>query len=174
MNQPQSLKSAESPIDWDEQVEDLSPRLKRYFSTLFSEHHAADLVQETLIRLVRKCRDNQFSSDKGSLRMFAFGIARNVRFEALKSKPPEELTSTFDRLESTSAEQYEQDLRIHQLRTAISRLQGAEQEVILLLIDKDLSLQEIADSLEMPLGTVKSHIHRAKSRLKEFMKELEK
>ena len=64
-------------MDWEKTVADIGPRLFKYFNASFASETAADLVQETLIRLVRKQRE--FQSDKGTLIMYAFGIARRVR-----------------------------------------------------------------------------------------------
>jgi RNA polymerase sigma-70 factor (ECF subfamily) len=55
------------------------------------------------------------------------------------------------------------------LKEAIGLLSSSEQEVISLLVSRDLPLPEIASVLDIPLNTVKSHIHRAKSKLREYL-----
>jgi RNA polymerase sigma-70 factor (ECF subfamily) len=151
-------------MDWEKTVADLGPRLFKYFNASFSSETAADLVQETLIRLVRKHGDGGFNSGKGSVTMYAFGIARLVRLETWKSEskqngPPIEITP-----QPVDAEP------VRQLRAFIRELGEIQQQVLLLYIDDELSLNEIAQLLTMPVGTVKSHLHRAKEILKERFK----
>src|SRR5690606_4890597 len=57
------------------------------------------------------------------------------------------------------------------LRLAIRKLSVAEQEIVSLLVERDLTLQDVSAILEIPVGTVKSHMHRAKSKLKAFLSE---
>src|SRR4051812_18710531 len=72
--------------DWNQIVNELGPCLYRYFSGVFTPARASDLVQESLIRLVQKHRQGEYHVNKGSLKSYAFGIARFVRLEAHKSR----------------------------------------------------------------------------------------
>jgi DNA-directed RNA polymerase specialized sigma24 family protein len=76
-------------VDWNRQVEDLGPSLYRYFCAQFAGVEASDLVQDTLIRLLRKVDQGEYDPARGSLRMYAFGIAHYVRLEAVKSRREE-------------------------------------------------------------------------------------
>ncbi len=139
-------------------VSELGPPLYRYFRCSFPAFVAADLTQDCLLRLLEKCRDGKFDPTKGTLRMYAFGIAHFVRME--QKKAPAVLES---------AEPVAKDADLVErltLRKAIAELPPAEQEVVLLLVDKDLMLAEIAEILSLPVNTVKSHVHRAKQKLK--------
>jgi RNA polymerase sigma-70 factor (ECF subfamily) len=57
------------------------------------------------------------------------------------------------------------------LRLKIKQLSMMEQQVMALLVDDELTIEEIAGILQCPLGTVKSHIHRAKQKLTNFFKK---
>ncbi len=158
-----------SDIAWSQVVRELSPGLLSYFQVVFPREIAADLVQETLLRLVMKVRGGSFQPTVGSLRMYAYGIARLVRLEGRRSEgrvlhvvDPDQVAD-----ERAGAEGDQKRL----LRRAIARLKGLEQEVILLLVDRDLTLAEIAALLDVPVGTVKSHVHRAKENLKDMLRE---
>ena len=153
----------------DELIEELGPRLYRYFATVFETNKASDLVQETLMRLWKKVNEKIIDEKKGNLVMFAYGIAKNVKREALRED--KKLLFSGEMIENTPY--YEDNLaalddawRIKQLRQAISQLKESEREVLSLVIDEQLKLEEIAELLSMPLGTVKSHVHRAKDNLK--------
>jgi len=56
---------------------------------------------------------------------------------------------------------------------AISELDDPLPDVLMLRFIEELSLDEIATVLEMPVGTVKSHLHRGRLRLKEFFAKQE-
>jgi RNA polymerase sigma-70 factor (ECF subfamily) len=55
---------------------------------------------------------------------------------------------------------------VHNLDAALKRLKPVEQLCVTLNFSGDLSHQDIADELKIPLGTVKSHIRRALDQLK--------
>ena len=63
----------------------------------------------------------------------------------------------------------EAGLKAHNLDAALNRLKPAERLCVTLNFSGDLSHQEIADELKIPLGTVKSHIRRALDQLKSIL-----
>ena len=156
-------------MNWNQVVTEIGPRLYRYFSASFVPETASDLTQETLIRLVRKHGDGDFDPTQGSLLMFAYGIAKNIRYEKWKSARPEDHYADPKEYDHRVTEQQEVDqveAHLAQLRNAISELNEIQSQVILLHIDQELTLQEIGGILGLPLNTVKSHAHRAKEILK--------
>jgi RNA polymerase sigma-70 factor (ECF subfamily) len=159
--------------NWQQIITDLGPSLYRYFCGAFPQPQAADLVQETLIRLVKKHRSGEFDPSKGTVKSYAFGIARYVRMEAKNKMPAFELVDDETELDQqadpqSNSESTETD-EVARLRWAINQLKPLEQEIILMLIDAEASLEQIAEVFMMPLGTVKSHIHRAKENLRKIM-----
>ncbi|MCB9899385.1 MAG: sigma-70 family RNA polymerase sigma factor [Planctomycetes bacterium] len=56
-----------------------------------------------------------------------------------------------------------------ELRGAVKSLPQAERMVFLLRAIEGFSYREIADTLEIPMGTVMSHLFRARARLREFL-----
>lgn len=155
---------------WHSIINDLGPSLFRYFSGCFASQVASDLVQETLIRLVHKHRRGDFQAEKGSLKAYAFGIARYVRLEGLKEHPGFDLVEDEEILEAHPKDAFvDHSDPVAHLRWAIGRLRPVEQELILLMIDEELSLEQMAVALSLPVGTVKSHIHRAKENLRRIM-----
>ena len=63
----------------------------------------------------------------------------------------------------------ERDDQRHVLEVALQRLSPINREAILLKDIQGLALEEIAGMLELPLGTVKSHVARGKARLLELL-----
>jgi len=52
---------------------------------------------------------------------------------------------------------------------AVNRLSAEHRQILLLVSVEELSYREIADELEIPLGTVMSRLARARERLRELM-----
>ncbi len=154
---------------WTEIVEDVGPDLYRFFMASFTAEKASDLVQETLIRLVQKQRNKEFDSEKGSLKNFAFGIAKYVRLESLKKKLDFQLVENDSDLDIPTSILIDRSDPITHLRWAIGQLKPIEQDLILQMIDEEATFEKIAIDFKMPVGTVKSHIHRAKEKLRQIM-----
>ena len=57
------------------------------------------------------------------------------------------------------------------LLAAVERLPEKEKSIIVLKYYDDLKISEIADALEIPEGTVKAYLHKAKEKLKNLLKE---
>ncbi len=157
--------------NWNQIVLEIGPNLYRYFSGVFSSSVASDLVQETLIRLVQKFRSGDFNSQKGNWQSYAYGIARYVRLENYRSQSEFELVESLEDIGGVTQNPLEQSDPGTLLRWAIRQLKPLEQEIILLLIDEELSIEEISSLLELPEGTVKSHIHRTKDKLRQLMED---
>ncbi len=63
------------------------------------------------------------------------------------------------------------DPRIEQMRQAITKLPIAQQETLELRLTQELSYQEVATVLEIPVGTVRSRLHNAVGRLRQVMQK---
>jgi RNA polymerase sigma factor (sigma-70 family) len=59
------------------------------------------------------------------------------------------------------------------LASALALLTAEERDVLLLYARAELSYAEIADALGVPVGTVRSRLHRARSRLREALMQEE-
>ena len=63
--------------------------------------------------------------------------------------------------------------QLERVLLAIRQLEDPLPSILVLRFVEGLSVEEIATALEMPLGTVKSHIHRSRTRLKQLFAEKE-
>ncbi len=169
-------------MNWNVVVAEIGPPLFRYFCMLTSREQADDLVQETLLRLVTKVERGDFDPAKGTIRAFAFGIGHRIHSEhrrqwrrdhRLRAVEPDSLTKRPAMPEAQPDHMTELASTRHQLLAAIRTLPSMEQSVLALLLDQDLSLGEIAEALELPLGTIKSHMHRAKAKLRVMLHGVE-
>jgi len=180
------MKSVDG-INWNEVIEDLGPALLRYFLAAgFARASASDGVQETLLRLVRLAKEGEYDPNRGSPRMLAFGIARLVKHEFYRKVGEHELhgdpkeyaerpgsVSAFDPSRETlpTDRVYADREAAMRLRAVIATLDYPVREIFFLLIDEELKLEEISGILSIPVGTVKSHVHRGKEKIKLGLKE---
>lgn len=157
--------------------------VKRYEHGLFAllvrmtggdTHRADDLFQETFLRAVRAAVT--FDASK-RFRPWITAIAVNlVRDEARKRRLRGEVALEAEDgahlhgaavdPNGTPAEHAERGDEAEQIRAALERLTEKEREVVLLHFYDGMTLAEVAYTLEVPLGTVKSRLHGALTRLK--------
>ncbi len=124
---------------------------------------AQDLLQETFLQAIRS-KDKL--ADVSSPRAWLFGVARNIAMNTIRRRQP--LVSLPVNL---SHDCPPPDPRVQEMRQAITKLPAAQQEALELRLARELSYQEIATVLEIPLGTVRSRLHNAVGRLRQLMQK---
>ena len=124
---------------------------------------AQDLLQETFIQAIRS--KNKLTN-ASSPRAWLFGVARNLAMNTIRRSQP--LVSLPANL---SQDCPQPDPRIEQMRQAITKLPIAQQETLELRLTQELSYQEVATVLEIPVGTVRSRLHNAVGRLRQVMQK---
>ena len=123
-----------------------------------------DLVQETYLKLW-EYRDRYIKTAK--LSTFLFIIARQVRIDALRRQTRRENREERWGREQPTTEGPASFAR-DDVRWAVSRLSEPLREVIELGVFQELQYAEVAEILEIPVGTVKSRMSNALKRLKEI------
>jgi RNA polymerase sigma-70 factor (ECF subfamily) len=130
---------------------------------------AEDVAQECFLTLVRGMA---FDGDRGELRTYLFGIARNLVLRRLRISEREaeeaaEAAAPIDVLgDLLEAE------RSELLAGAIAKLSMLQREAIVLFTFEELSLEEIAKITGVDVGTVKSRLHRARESLRSALAPL--
>lgn len=144
------------------------PPLSRYIKGLLPDDNAADdVVQELWIGVLRGIPRLR---EPASLAPWLFSIARRAvmtrlrqRYAAAVEVP---LTAPDDiGADDTPVDAAEDDWTM--LEHHLDRLAVAEREVLVLFYLKEMSLQELSAVLAIPVGTVKSRLHRARRQLRE-------
>lgn len=138
-----------------------------------------DLTQEVFFRLYQKIANNSFDQTRGTLDSFAFGIARYVALENsdysqifISDSDDFDWESIPDPSESANLESaLERNQLIELFLREIKSLNPIQQEILALYMDEDLSLDDISVLMKIPVGTVKSHLHRSKEKLKTILVE---
>jgi len=109
---------------------------------------------------------NRFDPSRGTMRAFLLGIARNVALKQWRDeKRWEELDEEFV-AQPISLDRIERNDIAETVGKAVRSLPPLQREVLILAEYEDLSLEEIARSVDAEVGTVKSRLHRARENLK--------
>ena len=129
---------------------------------------AADTLQETFIYLLRKFPP----SGEGliltaRLRSLLYPVARNLTLTAIKRRRRDEGSSDFD--PGQLPDPHSVDPHHENLTGMMASLSARHREVLLLRFVDGMRINEIAEALEIPPGTVKSRLHFA---VRELRKKL--
>ena len=130
---------------------------------------AEELVQDTFVRLWRSA--DRFDAGRGSVRTFLFAIARRAAVDLLRRPTSRPLQTTEFPDELTSDPAYEQLLLGLDVRDALNSLSPKHREMLECYYDHDLTQQQIADRLTIPLGTVKTRTYHALRALRRVLEE---
>lgn len=125
---------------------------------------ALDVLQETFLYLLKKF---PYFTLTCQLRSFLYPAVRNLALAARrKAERLQSEDGELPELEAPSPAPTGNNAR-DQLAAVVSALPEVHREVLLLRFVDGLSLNEIADALEIPLGTVKSRLHNALNALRQ-------
>jgi RNA polymerase sigma factor (sigma-70 family) len=128
---------------------------------------AQEVVQDVWIRVIRglpRLRDGS------KLRSWLFGIARRTLMDCLReeyARPAEPDIDVNEIPAEPFTETAEEDLA--ELERGLARLPLVEREVLTLFYLEELSLNDVAEALKVPVGTVKSRLFRARRMLRQEM-----
>jgi RNA polymerase sigma-70 factor (ECF subfamily) len=152
--------------------------LMGYLMTMLRHRETAeDLFQETWIKVIE--RIHQFRAGS-SFAPWLFRVARNCAYDRLRrwrrwrwvrlgpgerGEPVRELPARENLDAQTVAKQTTDAL--------LERLEPAQRELVWLRYIREMSYEEIADECGLPVGTVKSRVSRAMSRLVELRERME-
>ena len=135
---------------------------------------AEDLYQDTFLTAIRKHRYIDDATAKGYLLSISIGLWKNIKRKTAwrnRIAPMEQLDITEQMLLYTGNDTVLEDEKKRMIRNAIQRLSDKYRIVILLFYMEELSQEEIAVVLHIPVGTVKSRLYTAKQLLKSELEE---
>lgn len=129
-----------------------------------------DIVQEVFIKIFRALGD--FRGDS-RLSTWIYRIARNEALNAIDKRRPQvipiEDCEEFPAGDESPEASYRRRIGRERLERFMERLDEKQRVAIELRYIGDKSYEEIADIMDIPLGTVKTYIYRAKLSLKRMM-----
>jgi RNA polymerase sigma-70 factor, ECF subfamily len=158
-----------------ELFEYFAPRIKALMQRSgASEAGAEELAQETMLAVWRKAA--LFNPTSPGATAWIFTIARNLRIDALRREQRGGMIEECDvglEFQVDDAPQPDAQLAVaqseDQVRAALSRLSADQMRVIELSFFEEKAHAEIATMLGIPLGTVKSRLRLAMSRLRNLL-----
>jgi RNA polymerase sigma factor (sigma-70 family) len=145
---------------------ELIPRLRRYARALVGDRATADdLVQDTLERAWAKLHLYRRGTD---LRAWLFTVMHNVHVNRVRAS---RVTDTLEDEMPELAQRASQGdaLLVRDLDRAIARLPAEQREGLLLVTLEEMSYEEVARTLGIPIGTVMSRLSRARDKLRAMM-----
>jgi RNA polymerase sigma-70 factor (ECF subfamily) len=141
--------------------------LRRYVTYLAGAEFADDILQETSLQIFRKLKHLR---EPSVFRAWMFRIASRIAFAQLKharrwkpleDAPTEQLTTFEERLGEAPDEAFLE---------MVERVSPASRAVLLLRYQQDLSVEETAAILEIPVNTAKSRLHYGVTTLRNYLK----
>lgn len=183
---PKTLAEKRRELDWIERAQRRDPTALR---ALVDAHK--DQLFAFIWRMVRNHHDAEEICQDAFLRAFSrldsfdpqyrfstwiFTIAYRLALNALRRRKPYagdvDLAKLADGAESvedrTAATEQARRLR-RAVWDAVDCLSDAQRGAVLLFYKEQLGCQEIAEVMETPVATVKSHLHRARARLRQLL-----
>jgi RNA polymerase sigma-70 factor (ECF subfamily) len=143
------------------------PRLRRYARALTHNQEAADdLVQDSLERAWRKLDRWEAGSD---LRAWLFTLMHNVHVNNLRRRRPETVPMTQSDYPAPGQGEADRAMRLRDLEAGLAQLAPDQREVLLLVCLEDMTYEQVAGVLGIPIGTVMSRLHRGRERLRRWM-----
>lgn len=169
-----------TPAEFEEIVRQHQSMVFRTLARLTrNREHLEDLAQEVFLRLYRAM--GNFRGD-AELSTYLYRIILNVARDEWKRQRREQSNRSLsdeeagweDRLAShlPNAERIAsgRELRDH-LERALAELTPVEREVLILFHQEECTYEQIATILNLPIGTVRTHLHRGRRKLRERMQE---
>lgn len=140
------------------------PRLRRYARAMLGDRAAADdLVQDTLERAWSRSGQWRPGSD---LRAWLFGIMHNLRVDQLRRAGIATLSFDDEHIDVPTRATQADLLEVRDLDAAMALLPEEQRSVLLLIALEEMSYQEVAATLGIPIGTVMSRLARGRERLR--------
>ncbi|MHC4414362.1 MAG: RNA polymerase sigma factor [Planctomycetota bacterium] len=134
---------------------------------------AEDIVQEAFVRVLKNMHrfDNRFRFST-----WLFTIAKRLYMNSIQKLGPSFDSQTVNDQWARSPGPGRQSARSETIRnardlidTALKSLAPQQREIILLFHQQNWAIAEIAEHLRIPQGTVKSHLHRGRKRMRRVL-----
>ena len=147
-------------MDFERLFEDHFDAIYGYLARRVGPDLARDLAAETFTRgyAARK----RFDPGRGEPRPWLFGIAHNLLRRHYRDE--ERRLQAFARIDLPRDEAASDEPWVAEALSVLSR---DERDALLLFAWADLSYEEIAEALKIPIGTVRSRLNRARTRMRD-------
>ena len=166
--------AAWTPPTWEQVVQEHSGRVYRLAYRLTgNQHDAEDLTQEVFVRVFRSLSSYTPGTFEGWLHRITTNLfldqvrrKQRIRFDALPDDANDRLPSNSDLGPERAWEHNNLD---HDVQAALDTLAPEFRAAVVLCDIEGLSYEEIAATLDIKLGTVRSRIHRGRGQLRQAL-----
>ena len=138
--------------------------------TVQDRARAEDLAQDVFLRVHRGL---PYFRGEARLSTWMYRIAANVCTEARSHQAPQislDDERTSERVRPVAADRHASDLELSdRLEKAIARLPANQRLMIAAHYLKGVRYEDLAEALQLPLGTVKTQLYRAKQQLRRLL-----
>src|SRR5215472_9068534 len=140
-----------------------APLVRRFALFLCGDPALADdITSDTFVRAWR----SQEKIREATVKAYLFTIARNLyRDHRRRQKPVSELNESIPDPSLDLQIRAEQKAEVRELMSALQQLSEVDRAALLMRVQEEMSYEEIAHALELPLSSVKVKIHRARLKL---------
>jgi RNA polymerase sigma factor (sigma-70 family) len=156
-------RSVETPAAFAELYDRHGGRVLRYVARRVGVVDVEDIAAEVFVRAFGRrasCRGEHGSALPWLLGVANYVIADHRRVEARRLTVLERLAET-----APTSVEHEQAALAPELVRALRRVPAADRDALLLVVWGELSYEEAATAMDVPIGTVRSRIARARRRL---------
>ncbi|TMM43136.1 sigma-70 family RNA polymerase sigma factor [Colwellia ponticola] len=148
-----------------------APKILRIARGKFpNEAQANEVVQDTMSNVWRKA--HLFNQDKGAVTTWVYTVMRNITFDMLRKIQGNKEDNLSDDIwpiaesMSTESDAFDDHLENKALLSVIDKLPQSQQDVVKGFYLREMSQEQLAKHLNLPLGTVKSRLRLALGKLK--------
>jgi RNA polymerase sigma factor (sigma-70 family) len=143
----------------------------RYAARRAGQHAAADVVSEVFLAAFRN--RGRYDTGRGDARPWLYGItakviSQHLRTEQRRARAP--AATPVSRPAEFDVDEISDRVSAARLQPlllgVLAGLSPADQELVLLVAWSALSYEQVAQALEIPVGTVRSRLHRVRAKVR--------
>ena len=154
-------------FNWERKLSEQLPALLRYARALtHNEHAAEDLLQDCLERAWSRRAMFDITKD---LRVWLFTIMHNLFVNHVRKLENRQSMLSVDALDVAHSDG--DHLILRDFEKAMQKLRPEYREILLLVGVENLAYSEVAEVLDIAIGTVMSRLSRARESLRVFMQD---
>jgi RNA polymerase sigma factor (sigma-70 family) len=151
-----------------------APHIHRYLARRAGRQVADDLVAETFLAAFAK--RERYDLSHPDARPWLYGIATNLVAQNRRAEARQYRLSQAAAAEpevAGHADRVAADITAQAMRpvlgAALAALQAGDRDVLLLIAWEQLTYQEVSRALAIPVGTVRSRLHRARAKVRQAL-----
>ncbi|SMF71172.1 RNA polymerase sigma-70 factor, ECF subfamily [Xaviernesmea oryzae] len=159
---------APAPLSFEAQILALLPQLRRYSRSLTrSDTESEDLLQDC----IEKALVNRTQWRGSNFKSWVYRIMTNLHLNARRLNARRPSVGIEDAEGLAASPGVDDPLERNRLVQALETLPKEARAILMLVVVEGYAYQEVANMLEIPVGTVMSRLSRARQALREKMRE---